>query len=326
MIFNTGGRYSLFENDFTTKLKPLLIALSKKEAELHSILTEAISSGKTSSVYWNAVRRDIKIIYKDLNTLFVPWSETNIPPRYLMSVKQIQHAISSSTIVDRPAKTLKDLLNTNATGQRVKLLYTDANLTFQTALLNGQKNIIQFTTLTQQTLLSEQLIGQTVAEGFITGNLRKSVDQLTGSLWSKLLQDVDDLHFVQAGKFKYTPSYYAELVTRVKFHEAHSYATIDQCANYDTDLVQISSHNTTTHICIPFEGNVYSISGTSKLFPPLFDTPPYHPNCLHLMYPTFISGMQADGTLDAYSDFSLGNIDRPPVPANFIPISKRGVA
>jgi hypothetical protein len=99
-----------------------------------------------------------------------------------------------------------------------------------------------------------------------------------------------------------------------------------QANNYGTDLVQVSSHNTTTKICMPYEGKVYSISGKDKRFPPLMNTPPYHPNCLHLIFPTFESGMIAQGTLDSFSAFSMGKISKPPLPASFKPISKRLVA
>ena len=79
-------------------------------------------------------------------------------------------------------------------------------------------------------------------------------------------------------------------------------------------------------ICIPYEGRIYSVNGKDKRFPPLDNTTPYHPNCLHLMFPAFVSAMEAQGSLDAFSAFSKGKISRPPVPAGFIPISKRKVA
>ena len=70
-----------------------------------------------------------------------------------------------------------------------------------------------------------------------------------------------------------------------------------QAYNYGTDLVEVSSHNTATKICIPFEGNIYSVSGKHPVFPPMTDVPPFHVSCLHLMYPTFESGLIAQGVL-----------------------------
>ena len=325
MIFNSGGANSLFEKDYVTKLKPLIIKLNRQELLLREYLLRAIKSNQSTSIYWDKIRRDIRIIYAEMAKIFDSWSETFIPQRYTMSLKQIQHKITSSRILDLPLRNLTTLLKTNPIAQTMKLLYLDATSTYNAALVAGQNNILRFTRLTQQILLNESVINQTVAEAAIAGNIRGSVGNLSGSLWSKLAEQVNDLKFVQAGKYKYRPDYYAEMVSRVKFHEAHSYATIHQAANYETDLVQVSSHNTITPICIPFEGKVYSISGNSKLFPPLFDMPPYHPNCLHLLYPTFMSGMEAQGVLDEFSEFSLGNSFAPPVPANFVPLNLRSI-
>ncbi|GAG70788.1 unnamed protein product, partial [marine sediment metagenome] len=138
-----------------------------------------------------------------------------------------------------------------------------------------------------------------VGAGFEMGNLREAKTLLKAMFESPAWKMVDERHFIQAGKFKYRPHYYAEMVARTKFHQAHSQATLVQAQNYGTDLVEVSSHNTTTKICIPFEGNIYSIKGTHPVFPPLTDTAPFHPNCLHLIYPTFESGLIAQGILAA---------------------------
>jgi hypothetical protein len=137
---------------------------------------------------------------------------------------------------------------------------------------------------------------------------------------------VAEKQFVQAGRYKYKPSYYAEMVSRTKFHEAHSYAAVATAGNYGTDLVIISAHNTRTEICLDYEGKVFSLSGGDQRFPRLDQFPPFHPNCLHLMFPQFESGMLVQGTLKQFSDFSLGKAARPPFPKSFIPVSKRGAA
>jgi len=325
MIFNNGGKYSSFEKDYASKVKPLLIKLNKKEKQLRDLLVQAVNKGDASPVYWNKLRKEIDKIYAELSSIFSSWAKEEIPSRYRISLRQIQHAINkSAVIVNKPMKDIYKMLNSNASAQTMKLLYTDAVSSFDTALLAGKGNVVRFTRLTQQSLLSENIVNQTIADTYIeVGNLRASARALSGKFWAKMYEDIEGNKFIQAGRYKYKPSYYAEMVGRVKFHEAHSYASLNQAKNYRTDLVQVSSHNTRTPICMPYEGKVYSISGNSKMFPPLFDTPPYHPNCLHLLYPTFESGMEAQGTLEAFSDFSKNKIDRPPVPSSFIPLSKR---
>lgn len=88
---------------------------------------------------------------------------------------------------------------------------------------------------------------------------------------------------------------YCTMVSRTTSRQAEVLAVLT--ADPEQDLYKISSHNTTCAICAPFEGRVYSRSGTDPDFPPLADafgkidpngkddlTNTYlniHPNCWH---------------------------------------------
>jgi hypothetical protein len=321
---NFGGPNSQFEKDFAKRFKPLSKRMKKLEDKLQKLMVSSIENGTTSAGYWRAVRKEIDKIYKDMNIVFDSWSNTHIPRRYRKSLSALQARIESAKLVTNTAKkSISQMLTSRATSQIVASLYDNAISSFAQASLLGKRNMYNLTRITQQTLLSESLIDVTVASGFELGNLRKAADAISGQLWSELWKAVDNKRFVQAGKFKYRPEYYAKLVARTKFHEAHSMAALSQASNYGTDLMQVSSHNTTTVICQQYEGKIFSISGKDKRFPTLTQVPPYHPNCLHLLFPTFESAMVVQGTLDSFSAFSKGDINRPPVPAGFIPIGER---
>lgn len=77
--------------------------------------------------------------------------------------------------------------------------------------------------------------------------------------------------------------------------------------------------------CIPFEGKIYSVSGSSQLFPPLEDQPPYHPNCLHSLSVVFIETLYRRG-IDPYIQFSQGNLDVHPTAKGWIPIAERSLS
>ncbi len=78
-------------------------------------------------------------------------------------------------------------------------------------------------------------------------------------------------------------------------------------ADPEQDLYKISSHSTTCPLCAPYEGRVYSRSGTDPDFPPLAaafgKVDPagpddlsnswlnIHPNCLHVLLPWTDAGM-----------------------------------
>ena len=97
---------------------------------------------------------------------------------------------------------------------------------------------------------------------------------------------------------------YCTMVSRTTSRQAEVLAVLT--ADPEQDLYKISSHNTTCSICAPFEGRVYSRSGTDPDFPPLADafgkidpngkddlTNTYlniHPNCLHVLLPWTSAG------------------------------------
>lgn len=105
--------------------------------------------------------------------------------------------------------------------------------------------------------------------------------------------------FIDKGGHRWSLSNYATMVCRTTSRQAEILSILT--ANPRQDLFKISSHGTTCKICAPFEGRVYSKSGTSKYYPPLTDAfgkvdpngPDtlsnswlnIHPNCLHVLTP-----------------------------------------
>lgn len=92
---------------------------------------------------------------------------------------------------------------------------------------------------------------------------------------------------------------YCSMVTRTTSRQAEVMAVLT--ADPEQDLYQISRHGTTCGLCAPYEGRVYSKSGTDPDFPPLADAfgkvdPAgpntlantylnIHPQCLHVLLP-----------------------------------------
>lgn len=92
---------------------------------------------------------------------------------------------------------------------------------------------------------------------------------------------------------------YCSMVSRTTARQAETLSVLS--ADNGQDLYRISQHNTACALCAPFEGRVYSKSGTDPDFPPLADAfgkqdpagPDtlantwlnIHPNCLHSIIP-----------------------------------------
>ena len=110
---------------------------------------------------------------------------------------------------------------------------------------------------------------------------------------------------------------YCTMASRTTSRQAEVMAVLT--ADPEHDLYQISSHGTTCAICAPFEGRVYSRSGTAPDFPPLAaafgKVDPagpdnlantwlnIHPNCLHVLVPWTRAGRTED-EIREIKDFS----------------------
>ena len=76
---------------------------------------------------------------------------------------------------------------------------------------------------------------------------------------------------------------YSEMVVRTESRAAHSQGTIQRLVDNQHDVVQVTSHMTDCETCGAYDGQKYSITGRTAGLEALPDTPPFHPNCRHLL-------------------------------------------
>lgn len=77
---------------------------------------------------------------------------------------------------------------------------------------------------------------------------------------------------------------YAEMVARTQTGNAARQANFNRIQEYGGDLVLISQHYPTSDLCAPYQGRVFSISGTDGNYPSLQSAISgglYHVNCKH---------------------------------------------
>lgn len=311
-----------FEQFIQERFSPIENKINKLTDKLFDLYLVSLNATNRTNKFWNSLNMDIKQTYAQLNKLFIEWSKIEIPFAYKASLKTMDKKIKNTKyIVHTAQKNVTDLMNGRASTQLMGVLVSDTITSMSSALFAGAKNFNRFTRLSQQKVVQEFMIDASVVKGFVEGDLRKSKSLVYKNLKDKL----GDKKFLEINGRSYKPMSYSELLVRTKFHEAQSGASIVTAINYGTDLVKVSSHNTTTEICQDFEGKIYSISGTSSKFPALTESSPFHPNCLHLMFPEFAEAY-TNKELEQLSDFSKGKISSPPFPAGFVPISQRKVA
>ena len=123
--------------------------------------------------------------------------------------------------------------------------------------------------------------------------------------------------FVDRAGRKWSLHTYCTMVSRTTRRQAEVLSVLTRDPEHD--LYRISSHGTTCALCAPYEGRVYSKSGTDPDFPPLADAfgkidlagPDtlantwlnIHPNCLHSISPWTRAG-RTEEEIQKIKDFS----------------------
>lgn len=130
---------------------------------------------------------------------------------------------------------------------------------------------------------AEQWIRDEILEGVETGASRQWVG---AQIRNYLMDQMDEDGLINVKGRRYQPRYYAEMVARTEMRKSQSHAVINSCKQYETDLVEVSDHGTTTPVCLNYEGKIFSISGHNPNYPYLDQEPPFHVNCQHFLYPT----------------------------------------
>jgi hypothetical protein len=145
-----------------------------------------------------------------------------------------------------------------------------------------QSMVNQFIMRSQLARAADLAMSRSVAQSIIQGeSLGKSTRRLVNDLRSR----VGGGEFIRAGSRTFTMSEYMELVARTRTREAVTEGTLNTALNYGLDLVMWDIHDNACPKCQPYLGRVFSISGSSSVFPALEVRPPVHPNCECTIHP-----------------------------------------
>ena len=179
--------------------------------------------------------------------------------------------------------------------------------------------------MTAMTTIQDAVIGRTTPDIYRRVGLERVVaQQAVGKGVNQAVPEfVETLRregvtaFVDKAERKWSLHTYCTMVSRTTSRQAEVAAVLS--ADPEHDLYKISSHGTTCKICAPYEGRVYSRSGTDPDFPALSDAfgkidPSgtndlantylnIHPNCLHVLLPWTPAG-RSEEEIQKIKDFS----------------------
>jgi hypothetical protein len=301
--------------------------LTKFQDQITNMIRDISMTSETSNVYWNKKIAELKNEYNKIKWTFKSFSTDILSKDFenklkaaLEKIKGMKSLKNYKALLIYKELKYKEFINTdrisNMKANSIKLALTD----FALGIDNGVKRMTGLIRGTQQKLINEKQINKMIETGFEKkktwqGSMKKLYNSLEeGKIISILCKDGITRN--------YDPKYYAEMVVRTRMRENKTNITKQTALEYDTDLVQVSSHNTTCPICQEYEGKIYSIGGLSKDFPALDEEPPYHPHCLHLLIIQFREILENRG-IEQFTAFSNGEIDAPPYIPSYIPISER---
>jgi len=234
------------------------------------------------------VTNRVNSIVKKLNTEAAKWSHNSVPESY-------KEAMATTRNILRILGAKKNILFENkAHTQAIDLdesqtilVYLEANASIRRTV-ETYINLMRYAATSIIQVEAWDLRDEEVIAGLLDDVIREggSRQDLAGLIRQHFKQNFGEAQFININGRNYQMGKYAKMVARTRLRVVQSDAVKNMSAQYENDLIEISDHGTTSAVCIPFEGNVYSISGNTPGFEVLTEWPPFHPNCEHHAAPT----------------------------------------
>jgi len=225
---------------------------------------------KQDTVYFKDILKQIMAILEQLDKNTAKWIEENVPKIYQQNYIAVMAFIQQlkGEAVQNPS---------------FSQLHQRAIDVLAQNLYDNLQNAIQF-------------VGRKFDDYFRRASLEAAGKKyVSGETWQQMKKDLMErllskglTGFKDRLGREWRLDSYAEMVARTLTREAATVATINACKEFDIDLVKISTHYPTCHLCAPIQGKVYSLSGKDKRYPKYGEDGvviPRHPNCRHVLMP-----------------------------------------
>lgn len=241
------------------------------------------ASGDKGELGLIKIEENVKDIVKRLNRRVIKWTNSAVPEAYKKSF------LISRTRLEILGREPQSEFNVDLHQQEIEKgidetidVYTRANqsinqnvATYLYLIRQAQKQIqsIQYFDMRDEAVIAE-LLDEAIAEGESRQRLQTLIREHYG-------RQAYERKYININGRNYDLIYYGRMVSRTRLRTMQTKAVLRSCEQYGNDLVQISDHGTKTPICLPYEGNVYSLSGKSTKYPYMDQYTPFHPNCQH---------------------------------------------
>lgn len=254
--------------------------------------------GRNKEEYERYLSSRVTAILAGLYLATEAWSSKHIPKIYNEGVQQAQRSVNAQyKAADRTPPDIARM--TSADFDSISILQRNLNTDLTNAVDHvGRMMEDEIRKAGLQASLEKVSSGQTVKQ------MQRNLVQMLEN------KGVAAIEYMRGGKKCYMSlDAYAELVARSTVHEARNTANINLGVRIGNDLVKMSSHFGSCPICAPYEGRVFSVSGTNPNYPALYDTPwssayqNFHPHCRHILT-QYIEELQSDEDIQNMRKYS----------------------
>ena len=241
------------------------------------------------------IQEKIDGLIKMLNRAAIKWTEKAVPEAYKES-----YAISKTRLEILGAtrdRNFREKTHKQAIEEQVDItmdVLIKANqsikvnvATYLYLARQAAKGLSQFQAFDMR---DEELIDELLGDALRAGETRNYAAKAVREYFSERFGDAK---FITINGRNYNMRKYADGVAKTRLRVVQTEAVLNSCKEYENDLVQVSDHGTTTPICLPYEGNVYSLSGKSSTYPYLDAYTPFHFRCQHSISPTSEIALEA---------------------------------
>lgn len=241
-----------------------------------------------------AVQKRTDKLINDLNRFAIKWSKKSIPEAYedagtkattSLSIlganrdKQFNKKIHDFTITEFEDATINDYIRANISIRNNVAMFIYLSRQANRGLLQ-----IQEFDLGDEAII-ESIIIETMAQ-------QKARGFASSKIYAHLRLKLLDGQFIERNGRNYNLRDYSKMVARTRMRECQSESVKNYCGEYENDLVQFSEHAESCPICEPYQGQIYSLSGSHPDYDQLPESPPIHPNCEHDISPTSETAIQ----------------------------------
>lgn len=247
-----------------SRIRALVAEYVKAEAELTRLVLEALTSGKLEQKrYRNERRALMNRMLKSLQKAAVPQARALVRAAYQNGEREAMSALKV-----KPVPSVK----------RQAIETVTAN--FEGRLVDGVATVGR---RTDDVFRKEAL---RVLTANMAGGGDPHVNQLSRQLVERLTKQGITSFQDRAGR-NWGLEAYAKMAINTAAGEATNVGVATTMQARGFDLVDVNKVEGACDICKPWEGNTYSLSGRSDVFPHMTKLPPFHPGpCRHFISPS----------------------------------------